>query len=210
MPIQLVNHRRERLPLHSPADFEKHLEVQYLSHLAFSEPVFEWDIRQRVSKALGKNQISPQQKWLGQYYAKEIREGIGLDLTISWIDERIGYGVWTNRDIPARTYIGEYTGIVRKRRFWGRWKNFYCFTYNIGEGRRSPYTVDAEKAGNYTRYINHAEVENIEAASVYCDGLMHIIFYAIKNIPAGTQLCYDYGSDYWSKRRAPLVLVDPE
>lgn len=206
MPIQLIKKEGASIPLHSPQEFERELGVRYLSHLSFIDEKTEWDARGLIGKALGKHQIAPQQKWLGQYYAKEIREGAALDLTIAWIDERIGFGVWTNKPIPPRTFIGEYTGVVRKRRFWGRWKNFYCFTYNIGEGRRSPYTVDAEAAGNYTRYINHAETENIEAASVYCDGLMHIIFYAVKEIPPGTQLCYDYGSDYWSKRKKPISL----
>jgi SET domain-containing protein len=67
--------------------------------------------------------------------------------------------------------------------------------------------IDAQDFGNHTRFINHSFQGNLEPASVYCDGLMHVIFYANKTIPAGTQLCYDYGEDYWEKRGKPANLI---
>ncbi len=207
MPIVVQNANGDSFSLASPAEFEQRLGVKYLPHLAFIDEKTQMRVEKRVAKALGKGWITPHQKWLGQYYAKGIRNPSGLDLTIRWIDERIGYGVCTNRDIPAQAYIGEYTGVLRRRRFFGRWQNHYCFSYNIGEARHTPYTIDAEKQGNYTRFINHSEEKNLEAASVYCDGLMHIIFYALVPIPAHTQLCYDYGPDYWKKRRKPIQLT---
>ena len=104
-------------------------------------------------------------------------------------------------------YIGEYTGVLHKRPFFGRWKNLYCFDYNIGEGRKSSFVIDAQDFGNHTRFINHSFQPNVEPVSVYCDGLVHVILYASKAIAAGTQLCYDYGKDYWKKRGKPLDLT---
>jgi uncharacterized protein len=212
MPLKVITSERNAFFIHSPQDFEKIFRIGYLPRLEFIDTKSQHKIQKCCEKALSKEWIGPRQKWLGHYYAQGIRGIIHLDLTIAWIDESIGYGVWTNRDIPANTYIGEYTGMLRKRRFFGRWKNLYCFDYNIGEGKRTSFVIDAQDFGNHTRFINHSFEANLEPVSVYCDGLVHVILYASKTIPAGTQLCYDYGKDYWKKRSKPLelksVLVD--
>lgn len=206
MPLKVITPEGNILPIHSPKDFEAIFGMGYLAGINFRNAKTQDKIERRCAKALRKEWITPRQKWLGHYYAKEIQGNIYLDLTIGWIDDTIGYGVWTNVDIPAFAYIGEYTGILRKRLFFGRWKNRYCFDYNIGEGRNSGYVVDAQDFGNYTRFINHSFEPNLEPASVYSDSLIHVIIYAPKAIRAGTQLCYDYGEDYWQKRSKPKKL----
>jgi uncharacterized protein len=206
MPLKVIAPEGNTFSIHSPQDFEKIFKVGYLSSVRFGGCKTQDKIEKRCKMAFQKEWITLRQKWLGHYYAQAIRGRVHLDLTIAWIDEKIGFGVWTNVDIPAQAYIGEYTGVVRKRIFFGRWKNRYCFDYNIGEGRRSSYVIDAQDFGNYTRFINHSFEPNLEPVSVYCDGLVHIIVYAPKAIPAGTQLCYDYGDDYWQKRGKPSAL----
>jgi uncharacterized protein len=206
MPLKVITREGNTLSIHSPKEFESVFSISYLPSVRCIDGKTEGKIEKRCAKALKKEWITPRQKWLGQYYAQAIRGEVHLDLTIAWIDAKIGYGVWTNRDIPAHSYIGEYTGILRKRLFLGRWKNRYCFDYNIGEGRKSSYVIDAQNGANYTRFINHSFEPNIEPVSVYCDGILHVIIYAPKAIAAGTQLCYDYGEDYWKKREKPRVL----
>ncbi len=207
MPLHWIGKGGETSLISSEVEFEAHSGVKYLPQLIFSDEKTERNVRKRVQRALKKGQMTTQQKWLGEYYAKDLSRGVGLDLTVRWIDERFGFGLWTNREIPALAFIGEYTGMVRRRRFWGRWKNHYCFLYQIGDLEKTPYSIDAERGGNYTRFINHSAHGNLTAASVYRDGLMHIILYASKTIPANTQLSYDYGPDYWKKRRSPVGLV---
>lgn len=206
MPLKVITSRGEKIPIHSPEDFKGVLGVEYLPHLSFIDSMTEIKVQSQCAKAEKKGWILPRQKWLGHFYAKGVRGGVALDLTIAWIDDKIGYGVWTNSAIPANAYVGEYTGILRKRRFFGRWQNSYCFDYYIGE-TRSRYVIDAEKAGNHTRFINHSATPNLETASLYCDGLFHVIVYANREIPAGTQLCYDYGENYWKKRGKPVLLT---
>jgi uncharacterized protein len=210
MPLKVVTPEGDLVPIHSPQDLEKIFRIGYLPTIHFSDDKTQTKIQARCAKALQKGWITPRQKWLGCYYAQEIRGMIHLDLTIAWIDEKIGYGVWTNSAIAAHAYIGEYTGILRKPTFFGGWKNRYCFDYNIGEGRCSHYMIDAQDFGNHTRFINHSFEPNLEPASVYHDGLVHVIIYAPKAIPAGTQLCYDYGEDYWQKRGQPRALQGTE
>lgn len=206
MPLKAITERGEASFIHSPQDFENIFRIGYLPSLRFNHKKTENKIKDLCVKAVRKKWITPRQKWLGHYYAHSIQGDVHLDLTIAWINEKVGYGVWTNIDLPAHAYIGEYTGILRKRFFLGRWKNRYCFDYNIGEGRNSGYVIDAQNFGNHTRFINHSFEPNLEPASVICDDLVHVIIYAPKAIPAGSQLCYDYGEDYWQKRSKPVDL----
>lgn len=203
MPLKVITSRGETIPVHSPKDFTEVLGVEYLPHLTFIDSTTESKVLAKCAKAEKKGWILPRQKWLGHFYGKGVRGGVALDLTIAWIDNKIGYGVWTNSAIPANAFVGEYTGVLRKRRFFGRWQNSYCFDYYIGE-TRSRYVIDAEKASNHTRFINHNAAPNLETASLYTDGLFHVIVYAMREIPAGTQLCYDYGENYWKRREGPL------
>jgi hypothetical protein len=207
MPFKVITREGKIVVLDSPLDFERVFPIRYLSSLQFADAKVREKIEKRCEKALLKQWITPRQKWLGHYYAEGIRGAVALDLTIRWLDDVVGYGVWTNRAIPANAFIGEYVGLLRKRRFWKRWENLYCFDYMIGPGRSSSVVIDCQDFGNHTRFINHSNKPNLEPVSVYCDGLIHVIFYARTAIPRGVQLCYDYGEDYWEKRRKPVELL---
>ena len=93
-------------------------------------------IIEECAKAERKRWIDPRQKWLGNYYSQEVQSHLHPDITIGWIDPTLGYGVFTNRAILRQTFVAEYTGIVRKRRLFGRFKNDYCFDYTIGLGEK--------------------------------------------------------------------------
>jgi uncharacterized protein len=206
MPLKVETAKGETFSIHSPKQLEEIFPIKYTPVLQFSDGRTHDQIQKKCDKALRKGWITPRQKWLGIYYASGIRGTLSLDLTIRWIDEIIGYGVFTNTDLPANAFIGEYAGVVRKRRFFKRWQNLYCFDYNIGEGRRVGYVIDGQDTGNYTRFINHSFEPNLEPVSVYCDGCVHVILHAKSSIPAGTQLSYDYGEDYWKKRNKPSLI----
>jgi SET domain-containing protein len=102
-------------------------------------------------------------------------------------------------------FIAEYTGLLRKRSKADT-KNAYCFEYVVAQGFDSGYTIDAQEQGSIARYINHSEKANLNSALATLEGLSHVILYAKEPIAKGTQLCYDYGPDYWSKRTAPVAL----
>jgi hypothetical protein len=200
MTLHVITPKGSVIALHSPAEFERVFRVCYLSQLQFESEKIRTKMQKLYKKALDNEWITSRQRWLGHYYAQGIRGKMAVDLTIRWIDEKVGYGLWTNRDIPANGFVGEYTGLLRKRRFWGRWKNLYCFDYTVGAGRSSSIVLDCQDFGNHTRFINHSSCPNLKLVSVYCDRMIHVILYANKAIPAGTQLCYDYGEEYWAGR----------
>jgi hypothetical protein len=56
-------------------------------------------------------------------------------------------------------------------------------------------TIDGSDNGNKARYINHSCAPNAEAE---IDGT-RILIYALKNIPAGEEIFYDYGDEYFNE-----------
>lgn len=206
MVLNVITRDGKTIPIQTPSDFEQTLNVRYLSTLQFNDEKIRKRVEKKCQKALAKEWITPRQKWLGCYYANEIRGAPRLDLTIAWMDDVIGYGVWTNRDIAANAFVGEYTGVLRKRAFWGRWKNLYCFDYTIGPKRSTSLVIDCQDSGNHTRFINHSSTPNLNLVSVYCEEMIHVILFAGRAISAGEQLTYDYGNEYWEKRDKPQNL----
>lgn len=193
------------------SQFKEVMGVEYSKELRFRNANVQRAVEERCQSAHAHGKLRHKQIWTGCYYAKEILTASEIDATIAWIDERVGYGVWTNQDIPAYTYVGEYTGILRRPYFFKDRSNYYCFNYYITMGfweqnLWARYLVDAQDVGNFTRYINHSNSPNLGMASAYCSRVLHIIFYANSFIPKGTQLLYDYGPTYWEKRPSPLHL----
>jgi uncharacterized protein len=206
MRLQVVSPHADVIPLQSAQDFERAFAIRYLAQLQFADLKTYQAIQKRCRNALLHQWITPRQKWLGNYYAMEMQGEVPLDLTIRWIDGTVGYGVWTNQPIAASAFVGEYTGLIRKRALWGRWNNLYCFDYTTGPWKSTSHVIDSQGCGNHTRFINHSFDPNLKLVSVYYKGMMRVILYALANIPANTQLCYDYGQEYWAKRGKPLKL----
>ena len=83
------------------AQFKELMGVEYLSHLRFQTPLVKQEIERRTQRAQAKGKLDRKETWLGHYHSREILDSYLPDVTIAWIDEKIGYGVWTNKDIPA-------------------------------------------------------------------------------------------------------------
>jgi SET domain-containing protein len=79
----------------------------------------------------------------------------------------------------------------------GHINNLYCFDICRG------YALDSEKEGNPTRYINHSSTKpNLKQLFVGVNGEKKIGFYAMTEIPAETELFFDYGKAYWDELKA--------
>jgi SET domain-containing protein len=150
--------------------------------------------------------LSLRENWLGVRFQKELSEGAEPPVSVRWIDDLLGYGVFAEEDIPGGAFLGEYTGVIRKRRRRRDRKNDYCFEYTIGDWVYNPFIIDAKEQGNFTRFINHSQEPNVESLSVHANEIMHIIFVAQEPIKAGQELRYHYGDTFWKKRRdVPIV-----
>lgn len=199
----------------TPARFEELFEVRYMPHLEFANWEVERWVRRLCAHSHRKGHIGQLALWLGKLHGKQLEQGAVPDLTIRWIDESIGYGAFTNRPLKKWEFIGEYTGILRRRRLIFPDINDYCFMYPRESFSFKAFTIDSDKQGSLTRFINHSDYPNCESVSVFHGGIFHIIFRATQEIPAGTELKYDYGDIYWSRRKKlpeePIEsLIDPE
>ena len=181
--------------------YEELFQLRYMPHLQFVDWQAERWMRRQCARALQKGKIGQLALWLGKLHGQQIDKAEIPDLTIRWIDPEIGYGAFTNRSLKKWEFIGEYTGILRRRNLFISNINDYCFMYPRAWVALKSFTIDGQKQGNYTRFINHSDSPNCESVSVFHDGIFHIIFRAIEEIPAGSELTYDYGSVYWNRRK---------
>jgi len=186
-------------------EFEKLVGVSFIPQLDFLKFSLLNTIVEKTLKFHKKDQLSCRQLWLGSYFKKEILNPILPPIALRWIDSQVGWGVFTTKPIKKMEFIGEYAGKVRKRKREDK-KNAYCFEYMLAEGYDSPYVIDARDQGGIVRYINHSDKPNLISTLATFDHLSHVILLAKEPIPAGTQLLYDYGGNYWKHRLRPKEL----
>jgi len=195
--------------------FEELFGIRYFPHLEFADWQVEHWVRKKCKRAYEKGRIGQLALWLGKLHGRQIEEAAIPDLAIRWIDEKIGYGAFTTRSFKKWEYIGEYTGVLRKRQLLFPNINDYCFMYPREWISLTPLTIDSDAQGSLTRFINHSDYPNCESVAVFHDGIYHIIFRTTQEIPAYTELKYDYGDIYWRRRRKlaeePIEsLIDPD
>ncbi|MBF8263212.1 MAG: seT domain protein [Parachlamydiales bacterium] len=189
----------------SPLEFEKQMGIVYLPRLDFQSWTDFSSISRKIAKFHEKGYLTQQQLWLGAYFQKEILGCEVPPVALRWIDDEIGWGVFSLQDLKPMALIGEYTGQVRRKNRSDA-KNAYCFQYSIISSEPTRYAIDARNQGGITRFINHSDTPNLGSALATCHNLSHIVLFTKKQIRKGEQICYDYGSDYWAKRSKPRTL----
>jgi hypothetical protein len=188
------------------AELEARLNFRYLPQIAFETPEAQEEVRAKGIEKYQRNEVTAQELELGELYHKEILAGYVADVSIRPEHENVGFGAFAEAEIPSGSYVGEYTGIVRKndRRHFEPLNN-YCYEYPVPDEIGRSYVVDAT-SGNLTRFINHSYTPNLKPFHVFYDGFYHLIFVSLGPIKRGTQLAFDYGRNYWYIRCPPLEL----
>jgi uncharacterized protein len=189
---------------HDIPSFEKLMEIEYIHYLEFENYDHLVKIIKDNKKAVDDCYISKDEIWHGHYYSKEMITGYHPDVSIKWIDCDYEYGLFTNEDLPPKTFAGEYSGYLRKRNAKIDRKNDYCFEYQLGYEKTTPFTIDAREKGNLARFINHNKKPNLTPVPIYAYGFTHIVLLTNQFIKKDTQLSYDYGPSYWAMREEPL------
>uniref|UniRef100_A0A8R1HTW3 SET domain-containing protein n=1 Tax=Caenorhabditis japonica TaxID=281687 RepID=A0A8R1HTW3_CAEJA len=127
-------------------------------------------------------------------------------------DPWCGWGVRPCADIPAGTFIGEYTGeLLDDTQASERHDSTFLFETRVGS---ETFTIDAKYSGNYTRFINHSCSPNVKVANVSWDSeesqLVHMCFFTDKLIKCGEELTIDYGESWWENKKFPCLCGSDE
>lgn len=190
---------------YSIAELESRIPFKYLPTISFESPQDKEDIRARGQTKLKNHQVSQESHRLGKKFIRRIETGYLPHTSIRWIDDRIGYGLFAEGVIAENSYVGEYTGIVRRndRKYFEPLNN-YCYEYPVLDEIGRSFVIDATD-GNLTRFINHSFNPNLKPLHVFYDGFYHLIFVSLRQIEKGEQLSYNYGESYWYLRSPPLL-----
>jgi len=189
-------------------ELEVHLKFTYLPHLTFETQTDRQDIKERGIAKWKNNLVSIESQELGTKFIKKINDAYIPDVSIRWMNDSLGYGLFAEENLDAWRYVGEYTGIVRKnnRRYLEPLNN-YCYEYPVQDHIGRSFVIDATQ-GNLTRFINHSFKPNLMPIHVFYEGFYHLIFLSLRPIEKGEQLCYNYGHTYWYTREKPIEIND--
>ncbi|XP_072313696.1 histone-lysine N-methyltransferase NSD2 [Eucyclogobius newberryi] len=109
-----------------------------------------------------------------------------------------GWGLISLRDIKKGEFVNEYIGeLIDEEECRSRIKyaqennitNFYMLT--IDKDR----IIDAGPKGNYSRFMNHSCQPNCETQKWTVNGDTRVGLFAVRDIPAGTELTFNYNLD---------------
>lgn len=186
---------------YSIAELEARIPFNFLPCITFESLEDQADILARGQA----KQVNPQAEELGKKYIEKIEAAYIPQVSVRWITDQVGYGLFAEEEIPLGSYVGEYTGIVRRndRRYFEALNN-YCYEYPVEDEIGRSFVIDATQ-GNLTRFINHSFHPNLQPVHVFYDGYYHLIFIALISIKKGEQLSYDYGESYWYLRGPPVA-----
>jgi hypothetical protein len=183
------------------SEFNSYFNIDYYTHLQFlSEAAFQETLN-NCPWILKTSYLGEENRQLASRFRKEIEQGFVANVSIRWVDEELGYGLYANKNLPAEAYIGKFTGLVRRLYRRHPDHNEYCFHYPTKWWSWKYTVIDALLGGNETRFINHSDTPNLQPLCVCDQNLLQIIFITRQPIKAGTQLTYDYGNDFWKHRR---------
>ncbi|HEV8052622.1 MAG TPA: SET domain-containing protein [Parachlamydiaceae bacterium] len=185
--------------------FEKSLGFLYRPFLTFTSYSWLKRVVHQCPYILRCRSIASENYAWAQKFEAEISEGKTAPIYIKWIDSTLGYGVFASEDIAAGVFVGEYTGVVRRLYRKHPDQNPYCFHYPTKFWSLKTCTVDSMHEGNITRFINHSNKPNLQPICAVDRGLLHLVFLAGGDIKAGQQLTFDYGEDYWMRRKQVAV-----
>ncbi len=178
-------------------ELEKQFGFKYLSRNTFEN---RRDIRARGLK----HPIPPEAIEFGKQYIDQIKCAYIPEVSIRFVGEKVGHGLFAEEKIKAGDYVGEYTGHVRKntRLFFAPLSN-YCYEYPVPDSIGRSFVIDATD-GCLTRFINHSYHPNLRPVYAFHRGFYHLIFIALSDIEIGTELSYNYGVNYWYVREPPF------
>ncbi len=187
--------------------------LRYLKHCEYADiPAFSR--RQMDSPYYQENRAEFES--LYSRYHDRIERGDMADVSIRFVSEDVGWGLFAEEPLEAGDFVGEYCGLVGPGEVLPApsgeeasvgFGTDYAWDYPDAWYEGCLYEVDAFSAGNEMRYVNHGFNANLEVEHCLVNERWIIFFKAGVPIHAGTQLTVDYGEDYWAGGFRELVLL---
>ena len=191
------------------AEFEAHFSVCYTKTSIFKD----YKLLQKVIKncpwLLKSTIFGTEHRRLGAFYRRKIFSGFIEDVAICFINSIKGYGLFSQKEIPAHTCIGTYVGFVRQIRRFHPELNNYCLHYSTRFCSFHYFVIDAQNCANETRFINHSKTPNLRPFCLVDRGLLHIGFFATRAIKKGEELTFDYGTSFKGNKDLPMAGLEP-
>lgn len=185
-------------------DLQKQLQFTYLDHLEIQCAEEKEKILQDGWRHEKEKKISDERIHHGIQFKQQIESCLTAKVSVRWISEDVGHGLFAEEDLKENSYIGEYVGFIRKNNEHGQF-NHYLFSYPVLDNIERNYVIDAF-CGNLIRFANHSFQPNAKATYAYFSGLYHLILLTLKPILKGEQITYNYGKNYWYLRGTPTTL----
>lgn len=201
-PSKYVSKGPFRTPQERQALFQQ-LDIQYTSKLLFDEACNALShVQPEDYKPYAANKTYYDD--LTARYGALIAKGHVANVSIRWVSDQVGYGIFAEEDIQPGDLVVEYTGKLQRTVE----DTVYSFSYppdNKSSHFKAPLPsschLNAMHYGNEARFANHSDDPNLETKFVFQGGAWHIIYVAKKKIPRGKQLLINYGSGYWRDRQ---------
>jgi hypothetical protein len=179
-------------------DAYRRLRLYIDGHCSYIEGLKNGDLHY-VSKKLLLDKI------LSQVHASKMHLP---KVVIVKVSELVGHGLVAGNYIRQGTIIGEYCGTIAKiipiitdKSIDNTYFAPYCAEEIPGS---EMFVIDAKKAGNPTRFINHSnDNSNAVWVPVFDGEKFRLIIIAIKAIPYGKQILLRYRLSYWLNPRIP-------
>ncbi|KAK2784552.1 hypothetical protein FQN52_008973 [Onygenales sp. PD_12] len=175
--------------------------------------VLRRDFLNRISMIF---ECSPKCPCPSDCWNRVVQRGRTLELEIFRTKNSRGFGLRSRQDIQAGQYIDKYLGeVITKKEADAREAAVsggaasYLFSLDFLVRDDSMYIVDGRKYGSVTRFMNHSCHPNCKMFPVAQydaeQRIFDMAFFAIKDIPAGTELTFDYCPNYKASSK-----VDPD
>lgn len=198
----------ENAPTEVPlADFEDYFEITYCAYPFV--PSYE-QLKALISNCphiLRYPWLAKESYAAAKLYKQQLAEGWTAPVYIKWIDPTLEYGLFADADFPQGTYIGEYTGVIRRLYRKNPDHNDYCMQYPTRWWSFNYYVIDALNEGNVLRFANHSDQPNMQPLCVVDRGLLRMVLVTCKPVAKGEQLTFDYGADFWLKRAKQKSII---
>jgi len=147
-------------------------------------------------------------------FSSEIKLGYLCPLSLRYISEDVGWGLFSEVDLEPGDFVGEYTGRIQLAReiLYGdkpmpTWESDFAWNYPCELPDGTELEINARLEGNVLRYANHSFQPNCTVDHTLVEGYWVTFFEAKEKILKGSQLTVDYGEEYWADGHRTLIIL---